>query len=402
MHVRLLAPIVATYREAFAGLPRVTWLLCLAAFLNRCGAMVVPFLGLYVKDRFGFSPGEAGALLSLYGVGAFAGSWLGGWLTDHVGPVRTQVVTLAASGLWMLVMIAVDDVALLVTSVFVLGVLNDAFRPGSITAVAVSCDGQLRRRALALNRLALNLGWSVGPTLGGYLVARDFRLMFVVDGATCMLAAAFLAVQLRSWRPPVPPRAPGGWQLPYRDRHFLGLMAANLVVLVAFMQYFTTGSRVFEDQGYGKVAIGWFLAVNPIMITLFEMVVVHALRGRRALPVIAIGSAIVGLGYLCLLLPAGAAGIVLAMVVVAGGELLQMPMLGAHVNDHAAPHARGAYNGAYGMSFCLALVLAPMLGGWVYETAGAAVLWWLCGALAALGAAWFWRLARVPAPPCAG
>jgi hypothetical protein len=49
--------IVATYRAAFGGLPRLTWLLCLAAFLNRCGAMVVPFLGLYAKERLGYSAG---------------------------------------------------------------------------------------------------------------------------------------------------------------------------------------------------------------------------------------------------------------------------------------------------------------------------------------------------------
>jgi hypothetical protein len=45
-----LAGIVATYRDAFGGLPRLTWLLCVAAFLNRCGSMVVPFLGLYAKE----------------------------------------------------------------------------------------------------------------------------------------------------------------------------------------------------------------------------------------------------------------------------------------------------------------------------------------------------------------
>ena len=82
------------------------------------------------------------------------------------------------------------------------------------------------------------------------------------------------------------------------------------------------------------------------------------------------------------------------MVVVAGGELLQMPMLGSHVNDHAPDHARGAYNGAYGMTFTLALVIAPVLGGTVYENFGAAMLWWLCGGLGALAAFGFWLLGR--------
>jgi predicted MFS family arabinose efflux permease len=415
--IRPLRAVGQLYRDAFAGLPAVTWLLCTAAFLNRCGSMVVPFLGLYAKNEFAFDPEQAGALLSMYGAGAFAGSWLGGWLTDRIGPIRSQVVSLGASGTWMLAMIAVRGEAVLFASVFVLGVLNDAFRPGSITAVAVSVPPELRRKALSLNRLALNLGWACGPTLGGFLTEIDFAWMFVADGATCLLAAGFLAVRFRGWperpragdRPgargttggPMPGAAPAaaahahGAASPFRDRHFLWLMLANLIVLVAFMQYFTTGSRVLEDDGWSRTQIGFFLAINPVMITLFEMAVVQLLRGQRALPVIAAGSALVGSGYLCMLLPWGAGAIALTMAIVAGGELLQMPLLGAHVNDHAPPHARGAYNGAYGMCFCAALLLAPIAGGHVYKHHGPEALWWSCAACGVVAAAMF---AATPAP----
>jgi predicted MFS family arabinose efflux permease len=399
--IRSPAALVALYRDAFGGLPRLTWLLCVAAFLNRCGAMVVPFLGLYAKDEFGYSPAEAGVLLSLYGAGAFTGSWLGGVLTDRLGPVRLQILALGATGFWMLSMTQVLWPGWLEASVFVLAVLNEAFRPGSITAVATSCAPHLRRKALALNRLMLNLGWAFGPTIGGYLVAVDFRLMFVVDGATCGLAALFLATCLSGYDPRPVPRAAGERPgRPFRDRHFVWLMAANVIVLLAFMQYFTTGTRVFEDQGFGTETIGWMLAVNPIMIVAFEMLVVHLLGERRALPIVGAGAFVVGLGYLLLLPSWGGAGIVVAMAVVAGGELLQMPLLGAYVNDHAPANARGAYNGAHGMTFSVGQILAPLIGGLLYDRAGAAALWWACGGLAALAALMFWWAERiVPAAP---
>jgi MFS family permease len=88
------------------------------------------------------------------------------------------------------------------------------------------------------------------------------------------------------------------------------------------------------------------------------------------------------------------------MIVVAGGELLQMPMLGAYVNDHAPDHARGAYNGAYAMSFCLALVLAPVLGGALYDYAGATALWVACAGGGIVGALGFLLAGRgAPAEP---
>ena len=398
------ASILARYRDAFGGLPRLTWLLCLAAFLNRCGAMVVPFLGLYAKERFGYTPEQAGLVLSIYGVGSVTGSWLGGVLTDKLGAVRLQRYALLGSGLWMFAMARVLEPGWLEVATFVLATLNEAFRPGSITAVAGSVAPALRRRALSLNRLMLNLGWAFGPTIGGYLVQNDFSIMFYVDGATCVLAAAFLTFGLGGFdpRPQTPATdAPRQSARPFRDRHFVWLMLANMVVLLAFLQYFTTGSRVFEDDGYTRPQIGWFLAVNPILIVLFEMLIVHALRDRPALPVVALGSLVVGLGYAVLLAPFGAAGIAVAMAVVAGGELLQMPLLSAHVNDHAPAHARGAYNGAYGMVFSGAQIVAPLLGGLVYARLGQQALWLMCLLLGAAGAWMFWIAARnaPPTPP---
>ena len=261
-----MLPLLRLYRDAFGGLPQRTWLLCTAAFLNRCGSMVVPLLGPYLKRDFAFTPDQAGWVIGLYGIGAMIGSWLGGRLTDRIGPVRLQVLALGSSALWMLLMTQFHSAFAVVAAVFVLGIVNDAFRPGSNTAAALSAPLPLRRKALSLNRFALNLGWAFGPTIGGYLVVKDFTWMFVVDGATCGLAALWLAVRLRGWNPLPPPKSedePQHHGRPLRDPHFRALMVANLCVLLAFMQYFTTGPRVFVDQGYSEAHVGWQVPTVP-------------------------------------------------------------------------------------------------------------------------------------------
>jgi predicted MFS family arabinose efflux permease len=398
--VRPLRALGALYRDAFGGLPRLTWLLCVAGFVNRAGAMVVPFLSLYLGSRFGYSVGEAGRLVSVYGLGAVLGSLAGGRLCDLLGPVRVQIATLLAAGVWMWLLTLAESPLWLGIGVFVLGVLNDSFRPGNITAVGASCPPHLRRKALSLNRLALNAGWAVGPTVGGYLANADYRWLFAADGATCVLAAVFLWFVLRGRALDLPPARPADHDprrdRPFRDPHFVWLFVCTVLYLLMFMQYFSTESRWLEQQfGYDTRTIGWFLAINPIVIVLCEMVVVHALRGHRALPIVALGSLVTGLGYLPLLWPAvGAPGIALSMLVIAVGEILQMPQLGAYVNDHAPPHARGAYNGAYTSSFSVAMVAAPWLGGELYDVAGPAALWWSCAGLGVVSGAGFWWAAR--------
>ena len=71
-----------TYRNAYSGLSKETWLLSLIMLINRSGTMVVPFMTLYLTTKLGFSLGEAGIVFGLFGAGAFSGAWLGGRLTE--------------------------------------------------------------------------------------------------------------------------------------------------------------------------------------------------------------------------------------------------------------------------------------------------------------------------------
>ncbi|MCA9320454.1 MAG: MFS transporter, partial [Planctomycetes bacterium] len=82
-----LARFVATWRRAYSGLSREIWILAAVMLVNRAGTMVMPLLSLYYTQRLGFSKGDSGTLLLAYGVGAVAGAYFGGQLSDRWGPV---------------------------------------------------------------------------------------------------------------------------------------------------------------------------------------------------------------------------------------------------------------------------------------------------------------------------
>src|SRR4029079_12973823 len=80
--------VVNAYRDAYSGLPRATWVLAAVCFVNRCGAMVLPVLMVYLTSQRGFSAAAGGVVLSLYGVGAGVGAFSGGVLTDRLRAER--------------------------------------------------------------------------------------------------------------------------------------------------------------------------------------------------------------------------------------------------------------------------------------------------------------------------
>src|SRR5258705_11054934 len=185
----MLTATAKTYRNAYSGLSKQTWLLSLIMLINRSGTMVVPFMTLYLTSQMGFSVGKAGIVFGLFGAGAFSGAWLGGRLTDKIGFYPIQLITLAGGGLLFFVLGQMKTYPLICTFTFLLSFVNEAFRPANSTAIAFYSKEENRTLSYSLNRLAINLGWAVGSGLGGVLAHRNYELLFWVDGYTNLAAA---------------------------------------------------------------------------------------------------------------------------------------------------------------------------------------------------------------------
>src|SRR5262249_13995337 len=175
-----------------AGLPRDSWGLALATLVNRAGTMVIPFLALYFTRNLGFSPRAAGLALAVYGLVSLLTSPFAGQLADRVGSQRILSVSLLLGGLGFWALPLLHTLPQVLVGMVVLSAVSEAMRPATLALVSDLSPPPLRRQAFALNRLAINLGMSVGPALGGFLAARSFQTLFWVDGATSIAAALVL------------------------------------------------------------------------------------------------------------------------------------------------------------------------------------------------------------------
>ncbi len=187
-----------TYRNAYAGLSRETWLLSLIMLINRSGTMVIPFMTLYLTSgEMGYSVGDAGIVFGMFGAGAFCGAWLGGRLTDKIGFYPVQLFTLTVGGLLFIVLGQMKSYPLICSFTFLLSFVNEAFRPANSTAIAAYSKEDNRTRSYALNRLAINLGWALGSSVGGFIANIDYELLFWVDGFTNIGAAMLMWLVLK-------------------------------------------------------------------------------------------------------------------------------------------------------------------------------------------------------------
>ena len=399
---RAVVRLLAVYREAFQGLSREVWILSLVLFINRCGSMVLPFLVLYLTSRRGYTASEAGEVLAAYGVGAIFGIGAGGWLTDRIGFRVVQVVSMALSGLGFIGFSFLVEPPAVLAGGFGLGLLAESFRPANGSALAAFSPPHLRARAFGLNRLALNLGWTIGPAFGGFLAEVDFKLLFWIDGATCLLAALGLVVMLPASTGPgeradreANEQAAHPAGSPWRDRIFMLAFGFLLLQCLVFFQLQSTYTLyLVEARGFSTRVVGVMIAVNTVLIVLFEMPLVKSIEHRDPLKMIALASLCVALGFGLLPLSGSLVWIVFLALLWTLGEMLTSPTMSGWVANRAGPGSRGAYMAAFGIAFSVAFALGPWLGTRVYERFGPDWLWWGCLVVGAVSATGFRALAR--------
>lgn len=387
-----------TYRNAYLGLSRSTWLLSLVMLINRSGTMVIPFMTLYLtSDKMGYSIGQAGFVFGLFGAGAFCGAWFGGRLTDKIGFYPVQLITLIGGGLLFITLGQMKTYPLICLFTYVLSFVNEAFRPANTTAIAFYSKEENRTRSYALNRLAINIGWAVGSAAGGFLAHINYELLFWVDGFTNITAALLMWAFIKRVDFRAHHKTPVSSPVlsAYRDKTYLLFISVTMLFACCFFQLFTNLPVFFRKElQFSEPYIGLLMAINGIIIALVEMVLVYKLEGKRkSMIYITSGVALVGLSFMALNIPASGTVVAMVMMItVTFGEIFCMPFMNSYWVKRTHPSNRGQYAALYTMAWSAAQTLGPLLGAQLVEHRGFMVLWWVVGGVSLLASFAFSRL----------
>lgn len=381
--------IAGIYKKAYSGLSPATWWLCLVMLINRSGTMVVPFMTLYLTTDLGYSLKQSGIVMALFGAGAICGGILGGRLSDKFGFYNVQLIALAGGGAFFIILGQMHSFPLICICTFLLSVVNDSFRPANSIAVAQYSSEENRTRSFSLNRLAINLGWAAGGSLGGFIASKEYELLFWVDGLTNIGAAILLLIVLSPKRSKQTPKkhtpiVRDKKQLAMHDRPYLVFIVLNTIFAACFFQLFTTITFFYKnDLHLDEQFIGIVMALNGVLIALFEMVIVHKLEGKRhELSYIAMGVFVVGLSFISFnIFPGAEILAIFAMLLCTMGEILSMPFMNSFWIGRSNDNNRGQYAGLYTISWSIAQVSGPWAGTYIADTYGFTTLWWVVGGL---------------------
>jgi predicted MFS family arabinose efflux permease len=359
-----------SYINNFRGFRREVWILALITFINRAGTMVLPFLSKYLKENLHFTFGEVGWIMVAFGLGSMLGSWLGGKLTDKIGFYKIMIFSLFTSGILFFVLQYITSFWGLCIAMFTIMTIADMFRPAMFVSLIVYAKPENRIRALSLVRLAVNLGFAAGPTLGGLIIiGMGYQGLFWVDGSSCIIAILIFALTVKEKkRIPLSSEEIAQKTTPkpiYKDKPFLLLLFIIFIIAMVFFQIFTTLPLYHNDKfGLTEFQTGLLLSLNGLLVFLLEMPIVSRFERNKVnkIKILLYGALSVALGYYILLFDSWIFILVISIVLLTFGEIFAFPFSNAIALNRSPKGQEGQYMGLYTMSFSLAHIACSKTG----------------------------------------
>jgi MFS family permease len=351
--------------------------------VNRMGMMGLPFLVIYLTSARGFSPSDAGLVLSIYGLSGLCTSPFAGRLSDALGPVRVMKYSLLCSGIALILFPFALTFPWIIVGTVLWAVTGEAFRPASLAVITSVVPSERRRSAFSVNRLAINLGMSIGPAFGGFLLMYSYPLIFWVDGATSLMAAILVTVAMGDRQISVLPvhhPLEQGESTPsqaiWKDRRLFYFLLIILPVFITFFQHSSTVPLVFFEVLHQPAsAFGLLFSFNTVLIVLVEIPLNLSMAKWSHRSVLTLGALLVGAGFGAMAFATGFWTVAGTVVIWTFGEMILLPGASAYVGDLAPTHRQGAYMGAYQMVANLSFAIGPWLGTIIFEKLGPTTLW---------------------------
>ncbi len=373
--------------KGLKNIPHNVWMLAFATLINRSGTMVIPYLAIYMNKKIGVSASDAGLVFIFYGIGSFITSMLAGKLSDRIGELKVMRYSLIGTGVLLLFYSFITNYHFILFITLVWAVISEAFRPANLSLLSFESDPQQVKTTFSLNRLAINLGMSIGPVIGGFLSQVNYALLFYANALTSFLAAIFLYLVKFEKREGVDLRKSTNKNVEnsfnffsvLQDKRMLFYIIALIPVCMVFFQ-FIGGLPLYivSELKYSESTFGMLMAVNTVMIILVEVPLNSAMENWEDRKAIILGAVLAAIGFGLFGISSAISMIIISIVIWTFGEMIFFPSSASYTAKLSPENKRGEYMGYYQMTFSFSLMFGPWFGTLLLQNYGSKILWFTC------------------------
>jgi MFS family permease len=390
--------------SSIKDLPKSIWALFAVRLVVAAGNFVFPFLTLILTSRLGWGAAKAGAFISIMQAAALPGVLAGGKLSDTVGRKRIILICQAAASLLFFACLAIGFKPILPFLIAGASVALSMTWPISQALVADLVPPESRKTAYALLYWGNNIGFSLGPLAAGFLFHRAPSLMFLGNAAALCVSLLIVSKFVPELKPSksglisVPPavkgagesagsgEAPaafesakaGGLLCVLRERPTILVFALLVALMNLVYSQNSFGLPIFLNEKlglHGSEVFGAAMTANGLTVVLCTLLLTRLTSRWRTLTTIAAASALYGLGFGLLALPASLPIVLVSTVVWTLGEILSATNINVYVAARTPSSHRGRINALVSIVTNLGSLSGPMAAGFVIGWKGSSSIW---------------------------
>lgn len=378
-----LKKIFRSLLSPYQGIHYTVWILMSAIFTDALGQMVSIFMPLYLR-HLGYSIQSIGFLISIYGVGGIIGAYLGGELSDRIGPLKILVTSLIINSFILLIFMTIKDLNILFLIGFSLGIFQHVFRPASLYILTKGSESSDRTRLIGLRRVTVNLGISVAGTLGGWLASIDFEYIFFCDAFISALTAISLIFTGKALMSHLNHNSPSNDNSPSSDfpiysRKLWLYMFILFINSCVFFQLNSTFPLYLQSHYHMSLKeYSYIYTLSCLVIILFEVPLLNYTKKYNTILLAAFGS-LFNCGSLSILpLSNHMSFAFISAFCWTIGEILFFPVI-LNLIFSSTSRKQGRIIGIQQCVYILGKLFGPLIGTTILEVNGGKLLWYSCG-----------------------
>ncbi|MBE7383166.1 MAG: MFS transporter [Leptolyngbya sp. SIO1E4] len=383
-------PSIAPMNKYLAWLPalkREVWILAAGQLLLFIGqGFTLVYASLYFVNELGFSPTQVGLAL---GSGSISGTlgrfWVGNAVeSQRLGRRGTLLIAAVIAAMGSFFLAFANTFPLLVAGNLLLGLGISLYWPATMAVTTDLTPPEQRTEAMAITRLADNLGLGLGALIAGQYIASagNYSTLFICKGLAYLVFGIVIFGTIAETRPAHSvPRTPlkNWWQaLSHGDlvtyllaNLFFTTYAAQLSsTLPLYLANFVPGGNT--ETGFSEQFISYFFVWHALLKILLQLPITRWLRPMSHALVL-LGSLGLWMGGFFLFWLLGMASsralwvVLIAFAFIAIAEILYVPSASALVGDLAPITLRGIYFSLDSQCWAIGFLIGPALGGWALD-----------------------------------
>jgi MFS family permease len=347
------------------------WIITAVGLLNVAGfSLSLPFLSLYLYQERGVPMTVVGIIVLISGLCAAVTQIFGGVITDRLGRRPLLIGAAMTAAILFIVMATLIAAEAPVWAIVIAYAIGQAAmvitRPANQAMVVDVAPRSRLTEAYGILRVGMNLGWAIGPAVGGHmLVFLPYPWLFGVTALTSLVSCGLIFFLLKeSFVGAMGQVNVRTIFLAARNRHLLKFTGLSLLVFLVMGQMISTLSVFTVDRvGFTTAQYGMLLTANGIIVVILQYPV--ALLANRVVKyqALAVGALCYALGYLLYGWVGSYTLAITAMIIISLGEVIFSPVSLSVVGELSPNDRRGRYMAFFGLSEGLGFSTASLLGG---------------------------------------